>query len=130
MTLPRCAICDGFVPPSVATCPNCEPAAARGLDAARGWMRLRFLLGVTAGSAVAMTLMACYGAPPVRPSDPDLDPKAPPPGKIDPKVGDPKTDAPAKSDAKTGDSQGGAKAGDPAQPDDAKGAAPAGTPPS
>lgn len=113
----------------MAACPNCEPAAARGLDAARGWVRLRFLLGVTAGSAVAMTLMACYGAPPVRPGDSDLDPKAPPPGKIDPKVGDPKVGDP-KSDAKTGDPKSDAKAGDPAKPDDAKGAAPSGTPPS
>lgn len=92
-------------------------------------MRLRFLLGVTAGSAVAMTLMACYGAPPVRPGDHDLDPKAPPPGKLDPKVGDPKVGDP-KSDAKAEDPKSDAKAGDPAKPDDAKGATPSGTPPS
>src|SRR5574338_147699 len=114
MTLPRCAICDGFVPPSVAACPNCEPAAARGLDAARGWMRLRFLLGVTAGSAVAMTLMACYGAPPVRPGESDLDPKAAPPNKADAKSGDPKS-----GDPKSGDPKSDAKAGDPAKADDA-----------
>ena len=108
MTLPRCDRCDGFVPPSVTACPNCEPAAARGVDAARGWVRFGLLLRVTAGSAVAMTLMACYGAPPVRPGDPDLDPKQDPKAdtkqdpKADPKTGDPKTGDP-KSDAKRED---------------------------
>ncbi len=157
MTLPRCPTCDGFVPPSLATCPNCEPAAVGGFDAADGWVRFGILLRMTAGSAVAMTLMACYGAPPDRFDVRDPDPKAPTPGEIDakvgdpkggdpksgePKGGDPKVGDPKDGDPKVGEPKGGepkggepkgdAKAGDPdakVSPDDAKGATPGGTPP-
>jgi hypothetical protein len=61
------------------------------------------LLRITGGTAVAMTLMACYGAPPgPRPSGPDdLDPKADAKGTADPKA-DPKADPEAEAkDAKT-----------------------------
>ena len=54
-----CSSCEGFAPDSLSACPHCDtvlpaaPARRAGL-----WLK------AAAGSAVAMTLMACYGAPP------------------------------------------------------------------
>lgn len=65
------------------------------------------LLRITGGTAVAMTLMACYGAPPgPRPIGPDdeIDPKVDSKDGEDPKAkADPKADrkAEVKSDGKT-----------------------------
>jgi len=54
-----CQGCGGFVPPNAKRCPNCSSRRAR-----------RLLAGA-AGSVVAMTLMACYGAPmPMEPVHP------------------------------------------------------------
>jgi len=55
-SLSTCVRCDGFVP-STSSCPHCgaEQQAPRGFTG----------LWVAAGAAVsALTLMACYGAPP------------------------------------------------------------------
>ncbi len=76
--LSRCPRCDGFVPVSLQACPNCEPAHARSTGELLSWARLGLLFRVTAGSAVAMTLMACYGAPPPRMMDSPDDAKATP----------------------------------------------------
>lgn len=70
---------------------------------ARAWHRLAMVLRITGGTAVAMTLMACYGAPPgPRPNAPeDGDPKTDTKGAVDPKA-DPKTDPKSEAkDAKT-----------------------------
>jgi hypothetical protein len=53
----RCSACGGFVPESVTSCPNCKKGSPLG-RAAKACLKL------ATGSAVAMTLMACYGAPP------------------------------------------------------------------
>ena len=62
-----CSDCSGFVPAAVAACPNCD-APNTEKHAVRRWTigsRLaRTILNVAGGAAVAMTLMACYGAPP------------------------------------------------------------------
>lgn len=99
----RCSACDGFIPASCTACPHCDPSQAT-IDpaAARAWQRLAMLLRITGGTAVAMTLMACYGAPPgPRPNGPDdeVDPKADKKDGKDAK--DPKADEKTKTDAKT-----------------------------
>lgn len=58
MQLLACDGCDGFVPEASARCPNCDaarPVPGRGL--------LVRACHALAGGAVAVTLMACYGAP-------------------------------------------------------------------
>lgn len=62
-----CSTCSGFVPAHADACPNCDsvvasPASARSQSR---WSRLgRRLMQVAGGGAVAVTLMACYGASP------------------------------------------------------------------
>ncbi len=70
MTMTSCDSCSGFVPPAANRCPCCEAAVAP-----QRWRRLgRALLAVAGSGAVAVTLMACYGAPaqyhPVAPQPP------------------------------------------------------------
>lgn len=56
MHLATCPSCAGFTPP-VARCPHCDaPLAPRPPTTARR------LIDVAAGSAIALTLAACYGA--------------------------------------------------------------------
>ena len=50
----RCAHCDGFIPAQVSSCPNCSRVAP--------W---RGVLEAVGAGVAAITLMACYGAPPV-----------------------------------------------------------------
>ena len=57
--LATCDGCGGFVPVGAPTCPHCssrEPFLAAG-------SLVRIGIGLFGGSALAMTLMACYGAP-------------------------------------------------------------------
>lgn len=73
MTMTSCDSCNGFVPPAADRCPCCEAAVAPPR-----WRRLgRALLAVAGGGTIAVTLMACYGAPaqrrPVAPTPPTAD---------------------------------------------------------
>jgi hypothetical protein len=56
-TMNRCGRCLGFVPLQLSECPNCTAAGIRGRGRP-GW------LAVLGASATAVTLAACYGAPP------------------------------------------------------------------
>jgi hypothetical protein len=56
-TMNRCGRCQGFVPLQLSECPNCTAAGIRGRGTP-GW------LVVLGASATAVTLAACYGAPP------------------------------------------------------------------
>jgi hypothetical protein len=56
-TMNRCGRCLGFVPLQLSECPNCAAAGIRGRGRP-GW------LVVLGASATAVTLAACYGAPP------------------------------------------------------------------
>ncbi|MEM7157072.1 MAG: hypothetical protein AAF799_29740 [Myxococcota bacterium] len=70
-TLDSCPTCDGFMPAATARCPHCGAAA--------GWSRrAKNLARLAGGSAIAVTMMACYGAPPPgpMPTDPPQDPGA------------------------------------------------------
>lgn len=53
-----CESCRGFVPEALTACPNCETnnMAKRGIKT-----KASVILSV---SAISLTLMACYGAPP------------------------------------------------------------------
>ncbi|XXF77600.1 hypothetical protein P2318_31790 [Myxococcaceae bacterium GXIMD 01537] len=58
--LSSCPSCQGFNPASAAACLHCGHARAQRTE--RGW---RLSLWTMAGAGLtAMTLMACYGAPP------------------------------------------------------------------
>jgi hypothetical protein len=59
MSLARCAACTGYLPALAAACPHCEAAVA---SPARSTARR--LLDLAGGGAIALTLAACYGAPP------------------------------------------------------------------
>lgn len=59
MAMVQCPSCDGFVPPRIEACPHCDAGVAT-----RRRARLRRVLEVAGGGAIAFTLMACYGAPP------------------------------------------------------------------
>lgn len=67
LSLTSCKHCHGFLPPGATTCPHCDQIAMA--RPGPRWSRLRrLLLRMTGGSAVAVTLMACYGmAPHMRP---------------------------------------------------------------
>lgn len=56
MKLDVCGVCGGFVPG--ATCPHCGRPLRRSLARRLG-------AGALGGGALAFTLMACYGAPPI-----------------------------------------------------------------
>ncbi len=56
LNLTRCSACAGFVPMLSLSCPHCG-AAALGKIA-------KVATGTILGSAVSVTLMACYGCPP------------------------------------------------------------------
>jgi cysteine-rich repeat protein len=49
----NCPRCEGFVPPTTHTCPNCDTTLSQRL--------LRKAAKAAVGAATAMTLMACYG---------------------------------------------------------------------
>ncbi len=57
-TMNRCPSCRGFVPGRITTCPNC---GATEPEVAPGAIHVPFWLRAVSGSAVAMTMMACYG---------------------------------------------------------------------
>lgn len=81
MQLASCDSCDGFVPVASTRCPNCDaaqPRTGRGLLARAGQ--------ALAGGAVAVTLMACYGAPAQHQlaPPPTVDPSCAEPGSVDP----------------------------------------------
>lgn len=61
-TLSTCSSCAGFVPAAATACPHCD---ARVTWSPPLLARLsRGVLGIAGGSTIALTLMACYGAPP------------------------------------------------------------------
>lgn len=68
MKLEKCS-CGGFVPPSASACPHC---------ASRRTSRLGAVAIVLGSSAIAVTLMACYGAPPPNTPSPPGDTSATP----------------------------------------------------
>ena len=53
-----CPHCEGFLPPRTRTCPHCGKAFGGALVRKIG----RSLFCAAGGSAIAITLMACYGA--------------------------------------------------------------------
>ncbi len=57
----RCLSCDGFLPAGRERCPNCAAPERSSRSLAT---RLGLVAGPLGGSAIAITLMACYGAPP------------------------------------------------------------------
>jgi hypothetical protein len=59
MKLLSCVRCAGFVNPLSSTCPHCS-ARVEGMLPLLG----RATLAVVGGSALSMTMMACYGSPP------------------------------------------------------------------
>lgn len=62
-----CPACPGFVPDHCTSCPHCGAGGSR-------WSRLaRALAGLAGGAAAAVTLAACYGAPPYIDTCPDSD---------------------------------------------------------
>jgi hypothetical protein len=77
LTLGACAHCDGFLPSGASACPHCGAAATAERAACappRHGIASR-LLAVASGGLMAVTLMACYGAPPcdAPPTDNDGD---------------------------------------------------------
>ena len=58
-SMKRCHQCDGFIPALKFQCPNCDSFTAFHLAPGP----LKTALTILAGSAVAMTLSACYGSP-------------------------------------------------------------------
>lgn len=60
-----CHACPGFVPDHLTSCPHCG-ARPRGRALARA-------IAALASGAASLTLMACYGAPPVVDGCPDVD---------------------------------------------------------
>ena len=60
MNLSDCDRCGGFIPGGVSHCPHCDGRIERSIS--RTLMQSRSAR-VAAGSVLAMTLMACYGAP-------------------------------------------------------------------
>lgn len=66
-----CTFCSGFLPRVTQACPHCGAVApSSGINGWRGSATVRGLVAVATGGAVAVTLMACYGAPP---GGPDID---------------------------------------------------------
>lgn len=62
-----CPTCPGFVPDHLSSCPHCGAGGGR-------WRRLgRALALLIGGGATAVTMAACYGAPPYYDGCPDSD---------------------------------------------------------
>lgn len=57
LQLATCSRCRGFLGIAMNACPHCGAALGRARRIAMG------IVGVAGGSAVSMTLMACYGPP-------------------------------------------------------------------
>lgn len=60
--LSTCHACDGFLPPAATICPHCDTTAATSTRRSRFARFSRALFGMAGSGAVAVTLMACYGA--------------------------------------------------------------------
>jgi hypothetical protein len=68
-SLASCPQCAGFVPSRALTCPHCSTTVS---SSSKGFFSSRLgrgLLTVAGGSAFSLTLMACYGTPPLPPCD-------------------------------------------------------------
>lgn len=79
MKLEKCSACQGFVPTASNECPHCST---------KRMSRLGAVAAVIGASAISVTLMACYGAPPPNtPNGPAVDtsatPNAPPAPNLD-----------------------------------------------
>lgn len=71
--LDTCKHCEGFLPHKHLTaCPHCHARLTQATSPQRRLFGsfLTAAFSVAGGGLVATTLMACYGAPPPRPSDP------------------------------------------------------------
>ncbi|MEZ4383367.1 MAG: putative metal-binding motif-containing protein [Nannocystaceae bacterium] len=66
MTLSTCPSCAGFLPPAATSCPHCGCDCAAPPPASRVAGKL---FAAASGGLMALTLMACYGGPPVEPCD-------------------------------------------------------------
>lgn len=68
-----CTACAGFIPHEATSCPHCDtPAAVPPAARTSSRMLSRLVRGavmLTSSSAFAITLMACYGAPPCEGSE-------------------------------------------------------------
>ena len=90
----RCTRCEGFIPTTVSACPNCSTVSPRG-RAATGF------LAVLGAGAAALTLMACYGAPPCDSSLPNgSDGGEPAPGSCNPQYAEPDAGTDGGSDGR------------------------------
>jgi len=112
-----CGSCSGFLPAQVKACPNCQTARATKRSLASGLpLRLGALGTLLTGGTMAITLMACYGAPctadncgPYYPNDSGQEDDDSGPNTPDVKVtpndagSDAKSDADASDDAAIGD---------------------------
>ena len=67
-----CPHCEGFLPPRTRVCPHCGKAIGREIVRRIG----RSIFCAAGGGAVAITLMACYGAAYDPPPTPDAAPDA------------------------------------------------------
>lgn len=56
-----CSACKGFLPSGCARCPNCD-SLVKSARSSLG-KATRAVGAILSGTAVSMTLMACYGAP-------------------------------------------------------------------
>ena len=98
--LESCPTCEGFLPAATARCPHCGTSVGWSRRA-KNWAR------IAGGSAIAVTMMACYGAPPPGPMP--TDPPDPSAGGEDPskaEAGDAKAEA-GDAKAEAGAAEGG-----------------------
>lgn len=58
-----CSHCAGFVPPNAAACPHCGLKSLDVKASSKLGALTKGLVAVASGGVVAVTLMACYGAP-------------------------------------------------------------------
>lgn len=67
MPLDSCSVCPALVPAGASHCPNCDAPQDSAPAKSRASTRTLGIAGAlrwTGSAAVALTLMACYGAPP------------------------------------------------------------------
>lgn len=71
MSLTACPSCEGFLPPAASACPHCDVQLSKASPPFLSRLA-RGVLGLAGGGTIALTLMACYGAPPCDESE-DVD---------------------------------------------------------
>lgn len=70
-----CEHCNSFIPEGIDECPNCRGQQTEQKTGIQKSAKKSFRLAtqVLMAGAVSVTMMACYGAPPVKQCAPDLD---------------------------------------------------------